>query len=216
MNKIENTRYLGALYGEFSVVELTGNESKEELLAIDNFVKFTVFMNALGYDAERVRQAIFRRAQQGVDVEKEYGLYREAAGGRPKVYIRPKVFAKRVADFETFRIQTPYQEIDPKGMTEEAFLGLKGVYKLRDIARTGFLPMHYQTLIAKVKELDRETCGVWTEGGLLYCDFEPFFAWIVSYKRNISLDESRQEIKAMKQRVAADKKKKKKTRQPSS
>jgi len=213
MNHIDKTQFLSQLYKvQTPTVELTGAESPAEALKIDKYVKFSSLLKILNLDDKKVRDAIYRMVQdKGVQVEEALGIKREMIGKKPRVLVKPSAFARHVKKFERYPLDPGFshQQIDPETLTEAEYLNLKGIYRLSDIARTGFLPYHYHHLLQVTSELDRETCGVWKQGGLYYCDFEVFLPWTVSYACNMPMDQARDEIQKMQTKVANEMKTKK-------
>ncbi len=199
---MSKSHYIDELFGLVQIEPLTGQETMDELLAMNRYVRFVELMRGLRLDPALVRSAFSRARRGGVDVDKKYGVYRKG-GKQPHMFIKPKQFAKHLAEFEDMQVKTPYQKL-PAELSEEDFLQLKGVYKLSEILRTGFIPLNRNRIFKARKEVPRTECGLWKEGGLVLCQFEVFLPWAVSQMRNIPIEKARKALAATQKRIAAD------------
>ncbi len=200
---MRNGRYIEALFGLVQIVKLTGRETMDDLLAMDRYVPFVDLMKALRLDPALVRSAFSRARKEGVDSDAKYGVHRKG-GKQPRMFIKPKQFAKHLAEFGDMQVKTPFQKL-PEGLSEEAFLQLKGVYKLSSVLRTGHVPLNRNRIFRARKELPREVCGLWKEGGLVLCQFETFLPWAISQMRGVSIEEARKALAAVRKQIERDK-----------
>jgi len=200
---MSNSRYIHDLFGLVEFTKLTGDESRQELLTIDRYVRFAELMRALNLDPKLVRNTFGRERRGGVDIDEKYGIYRKG-GQRPHLYIKPRQFAKHLAAFKDYHIKTPYKKL-PADVSEEAFLQMKGVYKLSDVLRTGHIPMERNRIFRARRKIPAEECGLWKEGGLVLCRIERFLPWAISQVRGISIEEAAKAFKATRERIAKGK-----------
>ncbi len=190
--------YLDEMFGLVQIAKLNGQESVDDVLAMDRYVRFVDLMRVLNLDPNLVRSAFFRARRQGVDIDAKYGIYRKG-GKQPHMYVKPSQFARWLAEFEQLKLKTPFAKLPPD-LSEAEFIGLTGVFKLADILRTGYIPLNRNRIFNACKTTPPEECGMWKEGGLVLCRFEDFLPWTISQMRDMTLPEAR--------KVFADTKKK--------
>ena len=191
----------GALFEEDSVLrEIDDEWSDDELLQKSGMFRFTKVNEKLGINTQLFRHYL-NQLDDPERVRREYGVIQDGWWR-----VRMKTFSEVAPEIrEQFSIDKKrrrgtgepddYKKL-PSELSREEFFKLRGVYRLKQVAETGYLPYGYRDLVTRLTKGDppptREVTGCWTGSRFRLVDMVPFFTWVLSQYRGISLEEARQ------------------------
>ena len=188
-----------ALFEEDSVLlEIDEAWSDEELLEKSGMFRFAKVNDKLGINTKTFRQYL-NRLEDPERVRNEFGIIQDGwwrvkmdrfRNVAPEMRERFGIGGKQKKEGKPDQ----FQEL-PDELSRDEFFRLRGIFRLKQIADTGFLPYSYTDILTRLKKgeesLDRSISGAWVGNRYWLVDMMPFLTWTLAQFRGISLEEAK-------------------------